>query len=207
MTVLQFPPSASRSKWVSFELRYGTWSIRFDWLRSPNEIITLSSTERDLFMNVASRITVPDDRVFCNLSEPARSTRCIFDRCNVAEDDDDVSLFLKLTVSMFNVNTACDLEDRSFIACDPIALCASPSNHNANASSSEHTSFVVKPLTKTPESGPESEITHAGAWFGFSCELSKSIKFSLYISTKLTKTFAVGFCFFFFDNISASSIT
>ena len=188
MTVLQFPPSASRSKWVSFELRYGTWSTRFDWLRSPNDIITLSSTERDLFMNVASRITVPVDFVFLNLSEPARSTRCIFDRCKVAEDKEDVSVLLKLAVSIFKVNTACDLDDRSFIACDPIALCASPSNHNDNASSSEDTSFVVKPRMKTPESGPASEITHAGAFFGSSCELNKSMRFSLYISTKLTDT-------------------
>ena len=145
-------------------------------------------------MNVASRITVPDDRVFCNLSEPARSTRCIFDRCNVAEDDDDVSLFLKLTVSMFNVNTACDLEDRSFIACDPIALCASPSNHNANASSSEHTSFVVKPLTKTPESGP-SRKSHTPAR-GLDSHVNSANQSSFrYIFQRNHQVFAVGFCF------------
>lgn len=75
MYVLELPPIESLRRYVSLFCLYGMWSLFF----SDRAITNCSRNERDLLINWASISVLPSEPVFLVRSDPAKSTKFIFD--------------------------------------------------------------------------------------------------------------------------------
>ena len=74
ISVCELPPRESCSIRVSFESRYGTWTLpRFS--SSPRALITLPSASKPLLMSIPSFNRTPEAPVRLARSDPARSTK------------------------------------------------------------------------------------------------------------------------------------
>ena len=79
--------------------------------------------------------------VFFVLSEPAKSTKLIFDKITFSEDS------TRLLISKWRVKTQWDLEEALFSLCSEIVLLVSPSKSIPSASSSVSQRLIKRPLT------------------------------------------------------------
>ena len=132
ITVLQLPPSESRRTDVIIELRYGT-----NLCRSCSEMMTCSRKCNDRLMYLASRSTVPSMPVFLTRSDPARSTKCSFERRTTSE--------FGLRMSTASVKMQCDREEAMFDGVSEIIRFVSPTKRRFRASSSDRATCECEP--------------------------------------------------------------
>mmetsp|Transcript_44569 Transcript_44569/g.123473 ORF Transcript_44569/g.123473 Transcript_44569/m.123473 type:complete len:228 (+) Transcript_44569:1678-2361(+) len=135
ITVLQLPPSESRSTEVIVEFLYGT-CVRYPCDRSCNATITCSRWCKDKLMYLASFCKFPSTPVFEMRSLPAKSTRCSFARRTLS-----LSCFLESTQRM---NMQWLRVDASFIGVSATTLFVSPRKSRLRASSSFCAIFTDK---------------------------------------------------------------
>ncbi len=126
ITVLQLPPIESFSKLVNLLYLYGICVLCL----SLKATTTYSRNESDLLIYCASFNYFPSEPVFFVLSEPARSTRLIFEKITFSDDSTLDRISSKI------VYIQCDLVEYLFSLCYETVLFVSPSKRTPRASSS-----------------------------------------------------------------------
>ena len=145
ITVLLFPPSESCNSLVSFESRYGTCPPAKRRLSSPSALMTFPSASNPLLIWIPSFRRAPSALVRFARSDPARSTRCIFERVTPPSAP---------LLSTWIVNIACDRELRWFIPVAAVARLALPSRSARAISSADRTARADAPTIWTPPAPP-----------------------------------------------------
>ena len=108
------------SMYVSFESRYGTC-----FSCCASEAMTVPSAESDLLIACVSLSAAPTAPDLSSRSEPARSTRCSFERRSVAAPTG--------RLSRLAVKTQCEREDVAFIVVSATARLVSPMKRRLSA--------------------------------------------------------------------------
>mmetsp|Transcript_11616 Transcript_11616/g.31667 ORF Transcript_11616/g.31667 Transcript_11616/m.31667 type:complete len:225 (-) Transcript_11616:681-1355(-) len=139
ITVLQFPPKASRSTEVSLDCRKGTCASFL-----ARAVTVCSRNDKDLLMLCASRRVCPVALVFFVRSLPAKSTRFSF-----ASTARSAAASL-LRISTCTVNTQWLRLLLLLSTWRDVLRPCSPRKYCASASSSDFTSTNVRPLTYAP---------------------------------------------------------
>mmetsp|Transcript_28660 Transcript_28660/g.95229 ORF Transcript_28660/g.95229 Transcript_28660/m.95229 type:complete len:226 (-) Transcript_28660:526-1203(-) len=164
ITVLQLPPSESRSTDVSMLLRYGT-CVSLPPPRpalpalalslSCRRVMTSSRKWSERLMWSASPRVVPLAPVLATRSEPARSTSCSFERRTVGAPTG--------RASTCTVKTQCERDDAAFIAVSQTARLVSPTKRRESASSSLAATWQPRPRRCTPPSSSSATALMRGS--------------------------------------------
>lgn len=126
-TVLEFPPKESFSIFVNTESRYGMWVAFVD-----NFYITMLREVNERFMLDASLSLFPDAWVDFCFSDPARSTKCIFE--DLIEYSSVPSFLERVLITMLKIE--CEREDYLFILVSAVVLFFIPLSKQDNKSCS-----------------------------------------------------------------------
>ena len=142
ITVRLEPPRLSSSRWVSFDERYGMCPLA---LASVRALMTLPSAERLWLMAIASLRVSPVAPVLEARSEPARSTRLIFEFTFFLPRPAAIEAANSCSTRM--MTTACERDDSAFILVDATARRLLPDSISAVSSSALRSGRSVSPCT------------------------------------------------------------
>mmetsp|Transcript_1917 Transcript_1917/g.8491 ORF Transcript_1917/g.8491 Transcript_1917/m.8491 type:complete len:216 (+) Transcript_1917:539-1186(+) len=135
MIVLQLPPRESRRTEVIMLFRYGM-CVRAPLDLSCSALMTISRKKREELMYCASFKVWPLVPVLATRSDPARSTKCSFERLTTSAPC--------LLASRLMVKMQCERLEVLFIAVSLMARLVSPRNRKFSASSSEATRCIPR---------------------------------------------------------------